>query len=167
MNPNRSTFRIQFLFGFIACVAMMAYALYAEYWLHLEPCPLCIFQRYATCLLGIVFLLGALFGPKSNGGRSAWGLVAMIAAGSGIAVAGRHLWIQSLPADQVPACGPPLAYMTQMMSWSKVVVKVFTGSGECAQINWRFLGLAMPGWVLICFVVLAILALYAGFRRAR
>ncbi|MEO7477743.1 MAG: disulfide bond formation protein B [Lysobacteraceae bacterium] len=165
MHPNRQAFRLQFLFGFLACAAMMGYALYAEFVLRLEPCPLCIFQRVATTVLGIVFLLGALSGPKSVGGQRSWGALALLAALAGIAVAGRHLWIQSLPADQVPACGPPLAYMRQVMGFSKMLVKVFTGSGECAQISWRFLGLAMPAWVLICFVLLAIWALYAGFRR--
>ena len=167
MYPNRQAFRLQFLFGFLACAAMMGYALYAEFVLHLQPCPLCIFQRVATIALGIVFLLGALAGPKSVGGQRSWSVLALLAAIAGIAVAGRHLWIQSLPPDQVPACGPPLSYMRQIMSFSKMLVKVFTGSGECAQINWRFLGLAMPAWVLACFIVLALWALYAGFRRRR
>ncbi|HTD29686.1 MAG TPA: disulfide bond formation protein B, partial [Xanthomonadaceae bacterium] len=104
-------------------------------------------------------------GPKSQGAQRTWSLAALLMALAGIAVAGRHLWIQTLPADQVPACGPPLPYMFQIMSFSKVLTTVFTGSGECAQINWRFLGLAMPGWVLICFVALAAWALFAGFRR--
>jgi protein dithiol:quinone oxidoreductase len=163
-DPARSSFRLQFLLGFLACAAAMGYALYAQYTLNLEPCPLCIFQRVAMIALGIVFLLGALVGPKSAGGRKGWGLFAVLMALAGIAVAGRHLWIQSLPADQVPACGAPLADMLQMMSFSKVLMKVFTGSGECAQINWRLLGLSMPGWVLISFVVLAAWALFAGFR---
>jgi disulfide bond formation protein DsbB len=165
MTSTFLQFRIQFLLGALACAALMGYALYAQYVLHLEPCPLCIFQRVAVIALGVVFLLGALVGPKSSGGQRAWSVLAVLMALAGIAVAGRHLWIQSLPADQVPECGPPLPYMLHMMSFSKVLTKVFTGSGECAQINWRFLGLAMPGWVLIGFVVLAAWAIYAGFRR--
>jgi len=165
MTSTSPQFRIQFLLGALACAALMGYALYAQYVLHLEPCPLCIFQRVAVIALGVVFLLGALVGPKSSGGQRAWSLLAVLMALAGIAVAGRHLWIQSLPADQVPECGPPLPYMLHMMSFSKVLAKVFTGSGECAQINWRFLGLAMPGWVMIGFIVLAAWALFAGFRR--
>ncbi|HEV2607831.1 MAG TPA: disulfide bond formation protein B [Xanthomonadaceae bacterium] len=165
MTSTSSRFRIQFLLGALACAALMGYALYAQYVLHLEPCPLCIFQRVAVIALGVVFLLGALVGPNSSGGKRAWSLLAVLMALAGIAVAGRHLWIQSLPADQVPSCGPPLPYMLHIMSFSKMLVKVFTGSGECAQVTWRFLGLAMPGWVLICFVVLAAWAIYAGFRR--
>ncbi|MEO8743475.1 MAG: disulfide bond formation protein B, partial [Lysobacteraceae bacterium] len=96
MNPNRSTFRFQFMLGFLACCAMMAYAFYSQFVLHLNPCNLCIFQRIATIALGIVFLLGALAGPKSRGGRIIWGLVATLMAGDGMVVSGRHLWIQSL-----------------------------------------------------------------------
>ena len=164
-DPARSSFRIRFLLGFLACTGLMCYAMYSEIVLHLDPCPLCIFQRFAVIGMGIVFLLGAAAGPKSPGGRKAWSLFAVVMALFGIGVAARHLWIQSLPADQVPACGAPLKDLVQMMSWSKVLMKVFTGSGECAQVTWRFLGLSMPGWVLISLVVLAAWSLIAGFRK--
>jgi disulfide bond formation protein DsbB len=164
-DPARSSFRLQFLLGFLACAGLMAYALYSEIVLHLDPCPLCIFQRIAVIAMGIVFLLGAAAGPKSAGGRKTWSLLALLMALFGMAVAGRHLWIQSLPEGQVPACGAPLKDLVQMMSWSKVLVKVFTGSGECAKVTWRFLGLSMPGWVLISLIVLSAWALYAGFRK--
>ena len=162
-----SRFRIQFALGALACAGLMGYAMYSEIYLHLDPCNLCIFQRIAVIAMGIVFLLGAVVGPKSSGGRKAWSLFALLMALAGIAVAGRHLWIQSLPADQIPSCGAPLKDMLEMMSVGKVIVKVFGGSGECAAIPWRFLGLAMPGWVLISLVVLAAWALHAGFRRAK
>ena len=167
MQAIRRSFRNRFALGAVACAALMGYAFYAQYVDNLEPCPLCIFQRVALIALGVVFLLGAVFAPKSPGGRRGWSVLALLVAVAGMAVAGRHLWIQSLPADQVPACGPALPYMFHALSFSKFLTKVFTGSGECAQINWRFLGLAMPGWVLICFIVLAIWALVAGFRRHR
>lgn len=165
MQAIRRSFRFRFALGAGACAALMGYALYAQYIENLEPCPLCIFQRVAMIVLGAVFLLGAVFAPKSAGGRHTWAVLAFLTALAGSAVAGRHLWIQSLPADQVPACGPALPYMFHALSFSKFLTKVLTGSGECAQINWRFLGLAMPGWVLISFVVLAGWALFAGFRR--
>jgi protein dithiol:quinone oxidoreductase len=165
MTSTSSRFRIHFAFGALACTALMGYALFAQYVLHLEPCPLCIFQRIAVCALGLVFLLGALTGPKSAGGQRTWSVIAVLAAVAGIAVAARHLWLQSLPPDLVPACGPGLGYMWEAMPFGKLIGKVFSGSGECAAIPWRFLGLSMPGWVLICFVVLAGWALSAGFRR--
>ena len=94
------------------------------------------------------------------------GLVVAGLAGTGAAIAARHVWLQHLPPEQVPACGPGLAYMIEAMpSWLAVVKKVLAGSGECAEVNWTFLGFSMPEWTLLCFVLLAIGALAAGFRR--
>jgi disulfide bond formation protein DsbB len=165
MLAIRRSFRFRFALGALACAGLMGYALYAQYVLGLDPCPLCIFQRVAMIALGLVFALGALLAPKSDGGRRTFSLLALLMALAGSAVAGRHLWIQSLPPDQVPACGPALGFMWHVMSFSKLLMKVFTGSGECAQVTWRLFGLSMPGWVLISFVVLAIWAMVAGLRR--
>ena len=167
MNSTIPSFRMQFALGALACIGLMAYALYAQYHLHLDPCPLCIFQRVAVIAIGLVFLAGALHAPNSSGARRTYAMLAVLAALGGIAVAGRQLWLQWLPADQVPACGPPLAFMYDSMPFSKMLAKVFAGSGECAVVNWRFLGLAMPAWVLICFVVLGAWAVFAGFRKQR
>ncbi|MBS0575717.1 MAG: disulfide bond formation protein B [Proteobacteria bacterium] len=169
-DPNRSRFRLQFLLGFLACAGLMGYALYSQYALGLEPCNLCIFQRVAMIALGVVFALGALAGPKAAWSRRLWAVLAVLMATVGGIVSGRHLWIQSLPADQVPSCGIPLKDMMTMAhmgatTYGKVIMKVFAGSGECAKISWTLLGLSMPGWVLICFLVLAAWAIFAGFRR--
>lgn len=165
MTSTSSRFRLQFALGALGCVGLMAYALYAQYGLHLEPCPLCIFQRVAVIALGVVFVIGALHAPGSTGGRRAYAVFALLAALAGIAVAGRQVWLQSLPPDQVPACGPPLAFMMDSMPFGKVLAKVLAGSGECAVVNWRFLGLAMPVWVLISLAVLGAWAAFAGFRK--
>ncbi len=167
MNPFRWSFRAQYFFGFLICAGLLAYALYLEHVQGLNPCPLCTFQRGAFVLLGVVFLIGALHGPRSKGGRATYGVLGLLAAGVGISIAGRHLWLQSLPPDQVPACGPDLAYMMEAFPLGDVVRKVLTGSGECAVVDWSFLGLAMPAWALIWFVLLALWALHAGFRRRR
>ncbi|MEO5596293.1 MAG: disulfide bond formation protein B [Lysobacteraceae bacterium] len=166
MISNGLSFRLQFFVGALICAGLMGYALYSEFHLHLEPCPLCIFQRIAMIALGVVFLLGSLLAPGSVGGRRAWAVLAIMTALAGAAIACRHLWLQSLPADQVPACGPPLSFM---MNWpfEKMLTAVFKGSGECAEVNWRFLGLAMPAWTLISFVTLGAWAAFAGFRRTR
>ena len=161
----RLSFRQQFLLGFVACAGLMGYALYAQHVQGYEPCPLCVFQRIAVMALGFVFLLGAAFAPKRARGRAAWGLLAIVAAGTGAAIAGRHVWLQNLPADQVPACGPPLEFMRETLPLADVVQKVLRGSGECATIDWRFLGLSMPGWTLICFIALALWAAHAALRR--
>ncbi|ALN87184.1 disulfide bond formation DsbB family protein [Lysobacter capsici] len=164
MNPFKASFRIQFLLGFLACAGLLAYAFYLQLYQHLEPCPLCIFQRVAFAALGLVFLLGALHGPKKAGGRRGYGVLALLASLAGIAVAGNHVRLQHLPPDQVPACGPGLNYMLDAMPITGVIKKVMTGSGECANVDWTFLGLSMPAWSLVCFVVLALWAAYAAFR---
>lgn len=164
MNPFKASFRIQFLLGFLACAGLLAYAFYLQLYQHLEPCPLCIFQRVAFAALGLVFLLGALHGPKKAGGRRGYGVLALLASLAGIAVAGNHVRLQHLPPDQVPACGPGLNYMLDAMPITGVIKKVMTGSGECANVDWTFLGLSMPAWSLICFVALALWAAYAAFR---
>lgn len=164
MNPVSASFRSQFLSGFVVCAGLLAYAFYVQLQDGLEPCPLCIFQRVAFAALGVVFLVGGLHAPMGKA-RGVYGVLALLAAGAGIAIAGRHVWLQHLPPDQVPTCGPGLDYMLDAMPISGVIRKVLTGSGECANVDWTFLGLSMPAWSLACFVVLAGWAAFAAFRR--
>lgn len=165
-NPLAWSFRLQMLFGFAVAAALLVYAVFAQYGQLYEPCPLCIFQRVAMVAVAVAGLLGAIHNPRGRGGRIFWGMVAFLAAGVGAAIAARHVWLQHLPPDQVPACGPTLGYMMDSMpSWLDVVKKVLQGSGECAEVNWTFLGFSMPEWTLLCFVLLAIGALVAGFKR--
>ncbi|WP_426687295.1 disulfide bond formation protein B [Rhodanobacter ginsengiterrae] len=164
MNPFRWSYRVTFLVGFLICTALLAFALYAEYGLGMTPCPLCIFQRIAFLVMALFFLLGAIHAPQGKGRRVYTGLVLAGAVG-GIITAGRHLWLQSLPADQVPSCGPGLGYMLDAFPFAKMLKLVFTGSGECAKVE-PILGLPMPLWSLLWFVVLAVLAVLATRRRA-
>ena len=159
MTARRGNF-----FGFLACLGLLAYAYYAQFVMHLEPCPLCIFQRVGVFALGVVFLIAALHDPAALG-RRVYGVLIGAAALATIGVALRHLYIQSLPPGSVPACGASLDFMLKIFSLSEVLVKVLTGSGECAQITWRFLGLSMPGWVLISAVLLGAWGLCANLRR--
>ncbi|HWM29668.1 MAG TPA: disulfide bond formation protein B [Woeseiaceae bacterium] len=152
------------LVGFAACVGMMAYALYAEHRLLLAPCPLCVFQRIAVVVLGIVFLLAALHKPH-GAGRIVYALVIGLTAAAGVGIAGRHVWLQSLPADQVPACGPGLDYIIDSFPLSEALKLVFTGSGECATADWHFLGLSMPAWVLVCVAALGALGIWNNGRK--
>lgn len=165
-TSSRTSFRNRFLLGFLACAGLMGYALYAQHVQGFEPCPLCIFQRIAVIALGLVFLAGALLAPRSATGRRIWAVLAFIAAAAGMAVAGRHVWLQNLPPEQVPACGPPFEFMRETLPFAELITKVLRGSGECALIDWNLLGLSMPAWVLIALAALAAWALYAGFRRA-
>lgn len=161
----RGSFRAQFLLGFVICAVLLGYAFYSQLHDGLEPCPLCIFQRVAFVALGVVFLIGGLHAPKNTGGRRCYGVLALLASVVGISIAGNHVRLQHLPPDQVPACGPGLDYMLDAMPISGVIRKVMTGSGECANVDWTFLGLSMPEWSLIWFVLLALWAGYAAFRR--
>ena len=150
--------------GLLACVALLGYAYYAQFVLHLEPCPLCIFQRVGILAIGIAFALAAALDPVSWG-RKLYAAAIALAALATVGIAARHLYIQSLPPDSVPACGASLDWMLKVSPLPEVIVKVLTGSGECAKISWRMFGLSMPGWVLIAAVGLALWGLWANLRR--
>ena len=146
-------------------VGLIGYALFAQYVLGLQACPLCIFQRVAFIAGGLVFLVAGLHSP---GGVSArvYGLLALAANVIGGGIAARHVYIQNLPADQVPPdCGAGLDYMLDVFGPLEAVRMVLTSAGECADINWQFLGLSMPGWALVWFVLLSALALVANGAR--
>ena len=153
------------LAGFLACTGLMAYALYAEHILLLTPCPLCVFQRMAVIALGFVFLLATLHNP-SGSGRYLYTALLAIAAGAGIGVAGRHVWLQNLPPDQVPSCGPGFDYIIDSFPLADALKLIFTGSGECATVDWQFLGLSMPTWVVISVTVIGLFGLWNNLRKA-
>lgn len=159
----RGSFRTQFLLGFLACVALLAYAIFLQLHDGLEPCNLCIFQRIAFAALGLVFLVGGLHGPRA-GGRRVYGVLLGLAALGGIAIAGRHVWIQMFPSPTA-SCGVPLSFMRETMSTSDVIRKVMTATGNCGDIDWTFMGLSMPWWSLVWFVLLGAWGLFAAFRR--
>ncbi len=151
------------LAGFLICTALLGYAYYVQFHLELEPCPLCIFQRVAFIALGIIFLLAATYNPSRLTTRIYSGLLGF-AALTGGAIAGRHVWLQHLPPDQVPDCGPGLGYMLDVFPLSKTLKTVFTGSGECAEVSWNFLGLSMPTWTLFCFIGIGVLAVWRNWQ---
>lgn len=160
MSTNR---RLINFAGFIACVALLGYAYYSQYELGLEPCPLCIFQRIGFAALGIVFLIAGLHNPRGWGGAVYASLIGLASLAT-IGVAIRHLYVQSLPPGTIPACGAPLDVLLQFTPVTEVIRKVLTGSGECSQVNWKFLGLAMPGWVLICALGLGTMGVLINTR---
>jgi protein dithiol:quinone oxidoreductase len=159
------TRRLSNLVGFAVCAALLAYALYAQFYQGLEPCPLCIFQRIGVALLGLAFLAAALHHPH-GGGRYGYALLIALAALATAGVAARHLYVQSLPPGTLPSCGAPLAVLLKFTPVWQVIRKVLTGSGECAVVSWRFLGLAMPAWVLIWALLLGAAGLTVNLRRA-
>ncbi|WP_024303142.1 disulfide bond formation protein B [Pseudogulbenkiania sp. MAI-1] len=148
----------------LACAAAIGFALYAQHVLGLEPCPLCIFQRVGVMAVGSIALLAAIHNPGRTGGRL-WAGLGIVAALAGGGVAARHVWLQHLPPDQVPACGPGLDYMLETMPMSNVLSKVLKGSGECASIDWTFLGMSMPFWTGVLFAAMLLLLLMAFFSK--
>ena len=152
------------LAGFLSCGLMMAYALYAQYQLLLDPCPLCVFQRIAVIGLGILFLVAGLHNPGRTGRRIYAILIGLLTLG-GIMVAGRHVWLQNLPPSEVPSCGPGFGYLMENFPLGEALAKIFTGSGECATIDWHFLGLSMPAWVLISVVALGAFGIWNNLRQ--
>jgi disulfide bond formation protein DsbB len=167
VNPFRMTFRAQCLLAFVTCAGLLAIALTLQLRGGLVPCPLCIFQRIAFTATGVLFLVAGLHAPRARWGQRLYAALALIAAGVGVGIAGRHVWLQHLPPDQVPSCGPGLDYMRELLPMTSVIRKVLTGSGECARVDWTFLGLSMAEWGLVWFVLLACWALWLLLRRQR
>ena len=144
-----------FLVAFLICVALMAAALTMQYALKLDPCPLCSFQRLFVIALGGVFMVAAVHDPGVTG-RRVYGAFIVVLGVLGMVVAGRHVWLQNLPADQVPECGPGLEYLLDAFPLTEALSLVFRGSGECADVQWVFLGLTIPGWTLVIFTAFTI-----------
>jgi len=155
------------LLGFLACAGLMGYALFVQYGIGLEPCPLCILQRIAVIVMGVLFLLAFLQDPGDKGAK-VYGVLIDVAALAGVTVAARHMWIIAQPPGTVAECGASLDYMMDVLPLHEVLGKILTGSGECAKIDWQFLGLNMPTWVLICLVLVGGWGLVVNFfaRRA-
>ncbi len=158
--------RVWFFLLALMCAGLMAYALYVQHVMFLDPCPLCVMQRIAFVWMGGFGLLAALHNPGVVG---RWLYAALIAMGGvvGSLIAGRHIWLQNLPPDQVPDCGMGLNYMLETMPFAEVLSQVFYGSGECAQIDWTFAGLSMPWWTLIWYIGMTLATLLVvALKRA-
>jgi protein dithiol:quinone oxidoreductase len=153
------------IFGLIAliCAALLGYGYYLEYFAGQIPCPLCILQRLAFIAVLIITLIAVVHGPGMSGTRIYAGLT-VIAAGVGAAIAGRQVWLQGLPPDQVPECGPGLDYMLEVFPLMDALRMILTGSGECAEVDWTFLGLSIAGWSLAWFVLIILAAAYSFMR---
>ncbi len=150
--------RIWFFLGFMSCVFMLATGAFFQIIMDLQPCPLCISQRIAIFILGIVFLVAAIHNPSENG-RKIYAVLGAVAALVGASVSARHVWIQNLPKDEVPECGPGLSYIFENFPLIETVKLMLNGTGECAEVLWTFLGLSIPAWTFVAFIALAIMSL--------
>lgn len=155
--------RTFYLLLFLACLVLLGYGYYLQFVQGQEPCPLCIFQRVAYIAVAVFALIGFLHGAKNKWSRLYSALI-FLSAMTGSLIAGRQVWLQHLPADQVPECGPGLDYMLEIFPLSETIKMVFTGSGECAEVGWTFLSLSIAEWSLICFILLTITSLIHSCR---
>jgi disulfide bond formation protein DsbB len=164
LDSIRLTPRNWFFFGFLGCVFLLAMGAYFQLVDGLEPCPLCISQRIGILLTGLVFLTAVLHNPAAAGIKI-YSLLGAVTALCGGAVSLRHVWLQHLPKDQVPECGPGLEYMWANFPLSATLKLMLSGTGDCAEVNWTFLGFSMPAWTLLAFLLLASLSLLQIWNR--
>lgn len=160
--PSR---RVAYAACALTCIGLLAYAFYLQYVLLMEPCPMCWFQRGVFVLLALIFGAAALVNPGERGARVV-AVVAGLTAVGGVALALRHLWIQSLPADQLPSCGMGISYMLETLPFMDVFARALSGSVECNKID-RVLGLSLPAWNVILFSLLLIIAVALIRHRGR
>jgi len=150
--------RTWFFLGFSGCCFLLAMGAYFQFVDGLDPCPLCISQRLAIMTTGLVFLIAALHNPGSVGVKR-YALLGAFTALCGAAISTRHVWLQHLPPDQVPECGPGLEYVLQNFPLSETIKMMLSGTGDCAKVDWTLLGFSMPVWTLLAFLILATLSI--------
>ena len=158
-NPPRTAYAL----GAVVCAALLAFGYYLQHARGLEPCPLCLVQRGFFYAVLIVFGLAALHAPGRIG-AALYCLLGFLFAVGGTATAARQVWLQHLPADKVPQCGPDLFFMLENFPLGQALKKLFMGSGECAAVDWTFLGLSIAGWSLVWFIALGVYALWLALR---
>jgi disulfide bond formation protein DsbB len=158
--------RTSFLLGAVICALLLGFGYYLQYVQGLDPCPLCLVQRGFFYAVMVVFAAGAIHGPQRRGAL-VYSSVIFLFALAGAATAGRQVWLQHLPPDKVPQCGPDLYFMLENFPLSRTLQKLFTGTGECAVVDWSFLGLSIAEWSLVWFAAFCAAALWLGIRALR
>ena len=144
----------------MSIVATLFAVVYLQGYLKLEPCPLCIFQRIGLWIMGFFALVALILNPKRVGVRWVLWLGKALGVLWGAGVAARHVYLTYLPSSEVPACGPGLNYWMDTLPILQVFKEVLTGAGECAMIDWTFLGISLPEMTLMLFVFLAVVLVY-------
>ncbi len=165
---NNLSLRYGYAAGFLSCVGLMAAAYYFEYALFLDPCPLCMVQRLATVLTGVGFLLAFILHPKA-GQQPNWPLrIALLftlaAAIFGWWAADHHVWMQGLPPEDVPECGPSFEHMMKTLPLNELLTIMLQGDGNCAEVSWNFWGLSMPEWLRLWFIGFTAATVFALFK---
>ena len=159
----RITPRIVFAAIFLACASLIALAIYLQEELGLEPCPMCILQRYAFVAIGAVALAAAIHGPRGIALKTYALLVTLLSiAGGGVAI--RHSYLQHFP-PKIEACGTDLEFLVNTFPISQALPKIFAGTGSCSKVDWTLLGLSIPEWAIVWFAIFIAAALWAAFLR--
>lgn len=162
MNLTRAGFAL----GAAACALLLAFGFYLQYFDGQDPCPLCLVQRGFYFGLLFVFAAGAMHAPARRG-TIVYSLLGLVLAAGGAAVAGRQVWLQHLPADQIPQCGPDLYFMIDNFPLGKLLTNLLRGSGQCAEVKWQFVGLSIAEWSLLWFAAFGVFAAWALLRGGR
>lgn len=167
-NNKFLTIRLIYLYIFLGCVSLLGIALYMENVMGLEPCPLCMTQRLFFAMAGLMALIAFIHNPKALG-RSVYGFVcaAFSFGGGGFAI--RQIYLQHLPEDQVPACGPSLGYMIEVFPMSEVITAMLSGDGNCAEVAWQdpVIGMSIPEWSLVGFISLGCICVFQALRNSQ
>lgn len=161
---NLASPRSLFFLAFAGCLSLIGVALYMEHVMGLLPCPLCIVQRICIIAFGLACLLAAIHSPGRRG-RAAYSVLALLFAAFGAATASRQIWLQSVPADQLPSCLPSLEYMMDALPFQEIARLVLHGTAECAEASWTLLGMSIPEWTLLAFIGMLVFSLWQMLRR--
>lgn len=148
---------------FLGCCALILTALFMQYFYDMIPCALCITQRIFVMVVGVFAFLAYLHNPELIG-RRVYAVLGILASVAGGGFSARHLWLQSLPADLQPACGPSLEYILDTFPFWEALDVLLAGDGNCADITWTFLGISIPGWTLVAFAGLMLINIWQLLR---
>jgi len=157
--------RIFFSIIFVVCTLLLGFGLFLEHSVGLEPCPLCVFQRIAYIVVGLFALVAAIHNPENLFDKIYTSLI-LIASLCGAGIAGRQIWLQHLPEDKIPECGPGLEYMLDTFPFTDALRMILSGSGECAEVQWTFLSFSIAEWSIVCFTCLTIACLIMLLRKS-
>ena len=146
----------------LGCAAMLGFGLYLQHVVGLEPCPMCIVQRYSLLLVAIVAAVTAM--TKSKGLLVTGSLLTLVIAGFGAFVAARQSFLQWYPPE-IASCGRDLYGMIETFPLKRAIPMIFKGSGDCTKIDWTFLGGSIANWSFVCFVGIGMVMLGVIFRR--
>jgi disulfide bond formation protein DsbB len=158
------SYRLHYLAIFLTCSVLLISAIYIEPFSSMDPCPMCMMQRAIFALIGVTALIAAIQNPVKLGQTIYGSLVSLISLG-GAAVASRQIWLQSLPEDQVPACGPGIDYMLEVFPLLEVIEMSLRGTGDCAKVQWTFMNISIPGWSLLAFIGFTVIGLSILFKK--